>query len=72
MFKDTNRLRPAALHYMEHGHYTSALPGTKNYYDYWDEEKKRCLYGYNIGDIEITGNHFFYLNYCPIDRSVDE
>ena len=72
MFRDTNRLRPAALNYMKHGHYTSALPGTKDYYEYWDEEKKRCLYGYSTGDIEITGNHYFYLNYCPIDRSVDE
>ena len=76
MFKDTNRLSPAALYFIEHGHYTSALQGTKNYYDFWDSERQRCLYGYTVGEgedaITITGNHYFYLNYCPIDRSVDE
>jgi hypothetical protein len=35
------------------------------------------LYGYTVGEgtdteITITGNHYFYLNYCPIDRSIDE
>jgi len=77
MFKGTDRLRPAALHYMEHGYYTNALPNTKEYYDYWDGERHRCVYGYTVGEgqedeIVITGNHYFYLNYCPIDRSVDE
>jgi len=77
MFKDTNRLRPAALHFIEHGYYTNALPGTKDFYEFWDQEQHRCLYGYTVGEgtdteITITGNHYFYLNYCPIDRSIDE
>ena len=77
MFTKTDRLRPAALQYMEHGYYTNALPNTKEYYDYWDRERHRCVYGYTVGEgqddeIVITGNHYFYLNYCPIDRSVDE
>ena len=77
MFTKTDRLRPAALQYMEHGYYTNALPNTKEYYDYWDKERHRCVYGYTVGEgqddkIVITGNHYFYLNYCPIDRSVDE
>ena len=72
MLKNTDRLRPAALNFIKHGYYTSALPGTKDYYEYWDTEQKRCLYGYTVGELTITGNHYFYLNYCPIDRSVDE
>ena len=77
MFTKTDRLRPAALQYMEHGYYTNALPNTKEYYDFWDRERHRCVYGYTAGEgqddeIVITGNHYFYLNYCPIDRSVDE
>ena len=40
MFKDINRIRPAALYFLKHGHYTSALPGTREYYEFWDEEKK--------------------------------
>ena len=77
MFRGTDRVRPAALHYMKHGYYTSAIPNTKDYYDYWDSERRRCIYGYTVNEgqkdeLVITGNHYFYLNYCPIDRSVDE
>ena len=72
MLQNTDRARPAALRFLEHGEYTSALPGTKDYYEYWDEEKHKCLYGYTVGDLHITGFHYFYLNYCPIDRAIDE
>jgi hypothetical protein len=72
VFKDTKGLAPAADSYIRNGYYTNALPGTKPYYEYWDEERNRCLYGYTHNGVTITGNHYFYLNYCPIDRSVDE
>ena len=72
MFKDINRIRPAAVTFLETGRYTNALPGTKDYYDFWDQESKRCLYGYEVDELKITGYHYFYLNYCPIDRAVDE
>ena len=71
-FKNIDRLRPAALQFLETGSYTNALPGTREYYEFWDEERRRCLYGYKINELEITGFHYFYLNYCPIDRAVDE
>ena len=72
MLKDTNRVRPAALTFLETGAYTSNIPGTKDYFDFWDEERRRCLYGYTVDELSITGYHYFYLNYCPIDRAVDE
>ena len=77
MLQNTNRVRRPALHFQKYGHYTNALPGTKDYFDYWDREKKRCLYGYTVNkdtpdEFSITGFHYFYLNYCPIDRAVDE
>tara|TARA_R110002012_G_scaffold260073_1_gene441739 strand:+ start:836 stop:2800 length:1965 start_codon:yes stop_codon:yes gene_type:complete len=72
MFKETDEFRKEALRYMEDGVYTRALQGTKEYYDYWDGQKQRCLYGHTVGETTITGNHYFYLNFCPIDRSVEE
>ena len=72
MLKETDRVRPAAIEFIETGHYTSTLPGTKEYYEFWDNERNRCMYGYKVGDLEVTGFHYFYLNYCPIDRAVDE
>jgi hypothetical protein len=75
--RNTNRVRESALNFLEFGYYTSSLPGTKDYYDFWDEEKKKCLYGYTVDkgteeELHVTGFHYFYLNYCPIDRAVDE
>ena len=77
ILKNTDRFRGSALHFLEFGYYTQSLPGTKDYYDFWDEEKKKCLYGYTADkdtddELHVTGFHYFYLNYCPIDRAIDE
>ena len=72
MFTNTDRIRPAAVTFINTGNYTNSLPGTKDYYDFWDEEKSRCMYGYTVDELFITGFHYFYLNYCPIDRAIDE
>ena len=74
-FKDIHRLTPAANAFREKGFYTMFIEGTKDYYDFWDKERDRCLYGFTTegkDPITITGYHYFYLNYCPIDRAVDE
>ena len=42
MFRDINRIRPSAVRFLEHGYYTDAIPGTKEYFDFWDEERNRC------------------------------
>ena len=65
--RNTNRVRKSALNFLEFGYYTSSLPGTKDYYDFWDEEKKKCLYGYTADEgteeeFYVTGFHYFYLN----------
>jgi intein/homing endonuclease len=67
-FKDTLRLSPAAQAYDLNKRYTLHPTGTPAYFDFWDEEKRRCLEGYTTpeGDITITGYHYFYLNYCRI------
>ena len=73
MLKNTNRVREAAITFLKTGNYTNTVPGTKDYYEFWDEEKKRCIYGYTADkgskdELHITGFNYFYLNYCPIDR----
>lgn len=72
MLSNTHLFSPAASQYKEYGFYTDALPGTKQYYDYWDTEQHRCLHGYEVNGVKISGFHYFYLNYCPIDRIIDE
>ena len=72
-FVNTDQLRQPALYFLENGHYCDAPEGTKAYYDYWDEQKERCLNGYSVGGLHITGYHYWYLNFTPIlavtDRS---
>lgn len=58
--------------------YTSALPGTKQYETYWLEQKRRCIEGYEpVIDgvpcgVRITGEHYFYLNFCRIQKAVKD
>lgn len=51
------------------GVYTKAPYGSKEYTVYWAIQKDRCLNGYTVGDLSITGRHYFYLNFCPIKRT---
>jgi hypothetical protein len=30
------------------------------------------MHGYEVNGVKISGFHYFYLNYCPIDRIIDE
>lgn len=70
---NTNKFRQAAIFFKEHGVYTLAPRGTTDYNSYWDRETDRCLNGYVAEDGDaITGYHYFYLNYCPIMKLVEE
>jgi len=70
-FKNTDKFRPAVLHYEKNGFYCAATKGTSSYKDYWDEEIERCKYGFTAEDGDfITGYHYYYLNFCQINRIV--
>lgn len=34
--------------------------------EYWDEQEYYCRNGYSVGGVKITGEHYFYLNFCQI------
>ena len=72
MFKDTHLCSPAANYFRENGVYTKTVPGTRDYYKFWDEQADRCINGYiTENGIHITGYHYFYLNFFRIDRAVE-
>jgi hypothetical protein len=50
------------------GIYTRAPHGSREYFQFWEEEDRRCRYGYKIGDLYITGRHYGYLNHFPISK----
>lgn len=65
--KNTDKFRQSAIYFQKHGCYTLAPRGTTDYKRFWDQETERCLNGYVAPDgDEITGYHYFYLNYSPI------
>ena len=70
---NTDKFRQAALFFEKNGCYTLAPRGTTDYIKYWDQETDRCLNGYTAPDGDyITGYHYFYLNYSPIMKLVNE
>lgn len=65
--KNSAKFRQAAIFFEKNGCYTLAPRGTTDYIQYWEQETQRCLNGYVADDgDEITGYHYFYLNYSPI------
>lgn len=68
---DTSPFREAALHFMANGSYCSEPWGSNRWYDYWYEQRRRCIEGYEVEGEKITGYHYFYLNFCPIQKVED-
>lgn len=72
-YTNVDQFRQAAIFFQEHGCYTEAPKGTTDYNQYWERETERCLKGYVAPDGQsISGYHYFYLNYFPILRLVEE
>lgn len=69
---NTNYFTKAAAHFDKYGYYTDAPEGSLSYEEYWDEEKKRCLEGYSVGGVKITGYHYYYLNYSRMTEKGDK
>lgn len=71
ILEGTDYFRPSAIHYQQHGCYTKLKPNANPNSEYgkWiREEIRRCWDGYvRESDGEwITGDMYFFLNYCPI------
>lgn len=69
-FTNTRYFSEAAITFKRDGVYCKAPKGHADYKQYWKEQKRRCKEGYQVGDLRITGRHYFYLNFCPIKRAV--
>ena len=67
IFENTKEFSYLAEQYNKTGLYTTSIPGTIEYLDFWQDVKDVCINGFtnSIGQT-ITGQHFFYLNFCPI------
>ena len=68
-FTNTRYFSEAAITFKRDGVYCKAPKGHADYKVFWAEQKHRCKFGYAVGDLRITGRHYFYLNFCPIKRT---
>ena len=71
ILEDTDYFGPSAIHYQQYGCFTKVKPNANPNSEYgkWiREEVRRCREGYvRPSDGEwITGDMYFFLNYCPI------
>ena len=71
ILEDMNYFRPSAIHFQKYGCYTKLRPNPNPNSEYgkWiREEIRRCWDGYvRESDGEwVTGNMYFFMNYCPI------
>ena len=71
IFVNTDAFKETSNHWMKTGKYCNELWGTPDWKDFWITEKKRIMFGYTISGVTITGEHYNYLNYCPIQKSED-
>ena len=65
---DSSVFRQEAIKFLEKGYYTEAPYGTPEWLDYWKEQLRRCIEGYEVQGQKITGHHYCYLNFAQIER----
>lgn len=70
--KNSDKFREPALQFLTTGRYCLYPAGSSEYFQYWDEQKDRCINGYTAEDGDyITGYNYFYINFCPMQRIVN-
>lgn len=68
---NTKVFREPALYFEKYGTYCKDPWGSPDWMSYWREQRKRCIHGYEMAGAKITGDHYFYLNFCPIQKVKD-
>lgn len=75
ILENTDYFRPLAIYFEKTGRYTDLFPNpskSSEYRQFWDEQRRRCKYGYvRESDGEwIPGSFYFYLNFVRMDIPV--
>lgn len=65
---NTEVFREEARHFEKYGYYCPDPWGSPSWVNYWEQQLSRCINGYEVGGARITGDHYFYLNFCPMLR----
>lgn len=72
-FINTQYFREAAIDFKKNGgRYTLAPKGSKEWWEYWEEQERRCKYGYKVGGVKVTGKHYGYMNFSQMNRTKED
>lgn len=66
---NSNAFRETGNHFKKYGYYCADPKGSPSWFDYWQEERRRCIEGFSVGGAKIPGDYYSYLNFCPITKS---
>lgn len=75
VLSNTDAFTETAQCFQEMGRYTEEIPNrhrNSKYSKFWRREAQRALQGFDAGHDRITGYHYWYLNFCPIERVIDK
>lgn len=64
--------RQEAIKFMTTGRYCDEPVDSPAYFEYWDEQLRRCREGYEVAGEKITGYHYSYLNFSEIELTKDD
>ena len=68
---NTEVFREEARKFQRYGAYCLDPWGSPDWFAYWQEQRNRVINGYSVGGVKVTGDHYFYLNFCPILKVED-
>ena len=66
IFTNTEYFKEQANHFKKYEYYNNDPIESPAWISFWKRELDKCINGYSVGDVKITGDHYFYLNYCQI------
>lgn len=69
---NTDLFREPALAFLKTGSYTKAEKKSREWKEYWDIQEYYCKHGMSVGGQKISGEHYFYINFCQIVLKRDE
>ena len=68
---NTSVFRETGKYFLDNGYYCPDPDNSPDWFAFWKEERRRIMEGYEVGGAKITGAHYYYLNYCLIEKEVD-
>lgn len=75
IFVNSEVFREEARYFEKYGEFPggpSSLDPYSEYHQYWAEQNKRCIEGYSVGGVRISGDHYNYLNFNQIRLKENE